>query len=112
MQKRGMWCMIRARAPYLIHTGYELPLLLDGRKKLARMPDLYPPMRFDGEDRFDHWVAEGLLHREEVLEPFDSPVRGHLGDRLLHAEGRRVADTRQQADMGGFFESGRLERIF
>jgi hypothetical protein len=48
------------------------------------MPDLYPPMRFDGEDRFDHWVAEGLLHREEVLEPFDSPVRGHLGVRTVY----------------------------
>jgi hypothetical protein len=71
-------------APYLIHTGYELPLLLDGRKKLARMSDWYPPMTFDGEDRFDHWVAEGLLHREEVLEPFDSPVRGCLGNRTVY----------------------------
>jgi hypothetical protein len=71
--------------PYLIHTGYELPLLLDGRKKLARMSgDLYPPMTFDGEDRFDHWVAEGLLHREEVLEPFDSPVRGYVGHRTVY----------------------------
>ena len=71
-------------APYLIHTGYELPLLLDGRKKLARMPDLYPPMTFEGEDRFDRWVVEGLLHREEVLEPFDSPVRGYLGSRTVY----------------------------
>jgi hypothetical protein len=65
-------------APYLIHTGYELPLLLDDRKKLARMSDWYPPMTFD------HWVAEGLLHREEVLEPFDSPVRGYLGNRTVY----------------------------
>jgi hypothetical protein len=34
--------------PYLIHIGYELPLLLEGRKKLARMSDTYPPMTFDG----------------------------------------------------------------
>jgi hypothetical protein len=59
-------------APYLIHTGYELPLLLDGRKKLARMMHTYPPMTFDGEHRFDHWVAEGLLHREEVIDPSGS----------------------------------------
>jgi hypothetical protein len=59
-------------------------LLLDGRKKLARMLVGYPPMTFDGEDRFDHWVAEGLLHREEVLEPFDSPVRGYLGNRTIY----------------------------
>src|SRR5579885_1618378 len=35
-----------SEVPYLIHTGYELPLLLDGRKKLARMRHLYPPMTF------------------------------------------------------------------
>jgi hypothetical protein len=34
--------------PYLIHIGYELPLLLEGRKKLARLSDTYPPMTFDG----------------------------------------------------------------
>jgi hypothetical protein len=73
-----------SQAPYLIHTGYELPLLLDGRKKLARMSDGYPPMTFDGEHRFDHWVAEGALHREEVVEPFDSPVRGYLGIRTVY----------------------------
>lgn len=71
-------------APYLIHTRYELPLLLDGRKKLAHMDHIYPPMTFVDEHRFDHWVAEGLLHREEVIEPFDSPVREHLGHRTVY----------------------------
>src|SRR5262245_48323478 len=70
-------------APYLIHTGYELPLLLDGRKKLARMSHEYPPMTSEGEHRFNHWVAEGLLHREEVIEPFDVPVKGCLGLRTV-----------------------------
>jgi hypothetical protein len=73
-----------SNAPYLIHTEYELPLLLDGRKKLARMSDGYPPMTFDGEDRFDHWVAEGSLHKEEVLEPFDAPVKGFVGVRTVY----------------------------
>jgi hypothetical protein len=77
------WRRIR-EAPYLIHTGYELPLLLDGRKKLAKMYHHYPPMTFNGEDRFDHWVAEGLLHREEVIEPFDPPLRGYLGHRTVY----------------------------
>ena len=76
------------QTPYLIHTQYELPLLLDGRKKLARMMDLYPPMTFEGEDRFDHWVAKGMLHREEVNEPFDPPIqtRGqtYLGHRTVY----------------------------
>jgi hypothetical protein len=70
-------------APYLIHTGYELPLLLDGRKKLARMSEVYPPMTFSGEHRFDHWVAEGLLHKEEDIEPFDTPSGKYLGHRTV-----------------------------
>lgn len=71
-------------APYLIHTGYELPLLLDGRKKLAKMYDYYPPMTFEGEHRFDHWVEQGVLHRVEVLEPFDPPIKGYTGNRIVY----------------------------
>ena len=71
------------RTPYLTHTGYELPLLLEGRKKLARMSYPYPPMTFEGEDRFEHWVAKGVLHREEVNEPFDKPVQTSYGQTCL-----------------------------
>jgi hypothetical protein len=39
------------QTPYLIHGGYELPLLLDRRKKLARMSGAYPPMTFMGPVR-------------------------------------------------------------
>jgi hypothetical protein len=70
--------------PYLVHTGYELPLLLDGRKKLARMTHPYPPMTFEGEDRFDHWVSQGLLHKEVVVEPFDSPAKKWVGHRYVY----------------------------
>lgn len=70
--------------PYLVHTGYELFLLLDGRKKLARMGDCYPPLAFDGEERFDYWVADGKLHREEVLKPFDAPISEYLGTRTVY----------------------------
>ena len=69
--------------PYLSHTRYELPLLLEGRKKLARMSGLYPPMAFEGEDRFERWVAKGVLHREEVNEPFDKPVQTSYGQTCL-----------------------------
>jgi hypothetical protein len=76
------------QTPYLAHTQYELPLLLDGRKKLARMMDLYPPMTFEGEARFNHWVAKGVLHREEVNNPFDEPVQSrgqtYLGHRTVY----------------------------
>ena len=71
------------QTPYLVHTGYELPLLLDGRKKLARMSHEYPPMKFEGEDRFDHWVAESVLHREVVDEPFDPPITTSRGQTYL-----------------------------
>jgi hypothetical protein len=71
------------QTPYLTHTGYELPLLLEGRKKLARMSDPYPPMTFEGEDRFEHWVAKGVLHREEVNEPFDKPIQTSSGQTYL-----------------------------
>lgn len=70
--------------PYLVHTNYELPLLLDGRKKLAHMYGTYPPAAFYGEDRFDHWVAEGALHREEVLEPFERPIGDFQGVRTVY----------------------------
>jgi hypothetical protein len=47
------------------------------------MSHAYPPMTFGGEHRFDHWVAEGVLHREEVIEPFDSPGNRYLGHRTV-----------------------------
>jgi hypothetical protein len=71
------------QTPYLVHTGYELPLLADGRKKLARMSHEYPPMEFEGEDRFDRWVAMGALHREVVDEPFDPPITTSRGQTYL-----------------------------
>jgi hypothetical protein len=74
----------RREAPYLIHGGYELPLLLERRKKLARFSHEYPPMTFEGENRFDHWVAEGTLHREVVNEPFDPPIETSRGRFLGH----------------------------
>ena len=61
--------------PYLVHTGYELPLLLDGRKKLARFHQECPPHEHGWEEQFDRFVAEGLLHKEVDVEQFDKPHR-------------------------------------
>jgi len=61
--------------PYLLHQGYELPLLLDGRKPFARMNDAYPPDRHHDEEKFDRYVAQGVLHKEVVIEPFKQPYR-------------------------------------
>jgi hypothetical protein len=74
--------------PYLIHTGYELPLLLEGRKHLAYFSDAYPPHCHINEDRFDRYVAQGLLHKEVELEPFASSTRLSHGQVV---EGIRTA---------------------
>jgi hypothetical protein len=74
--------------PYLIHTGYELALLLEGRKQFARMYYEYPPERHPEEDRFDHYVERGVLHKEVELEPFAKPIRGKFGQTF---EGVRTA---------------------
>jgi hypothetical protein len=66
------WDSMRA-IPYLVHTRYELLLLLNGTKKFARMGDAYPPYRHHDEELFDRYVAEGLLHKEVQLEPFPEP---------------------------------------
>ena len=60
--------------PYLVHTGYELPLLLEGRKQLAKFSEEYPPNRHWNEEKFDRYVAEGALHKEVVIEPFEQPI--------------------------------------
>jgi hypothetical protein len=74
------WKRMRDDIPYLVHTGYELPLMLEGRKQFARMGgEYYPPHRHWNEDRFDHYVAQGLLHKEVELAPFGEPYRTKSG---------------------------------
>jgi hypothetical protein len=73
---------IRGNLPYLFHSGYELPLLLDGTKKFGFVDHTYPPSRHDDEDSFDHYVAAGILHKEEEIRPFDRPVVRKDGTRL------------------------------
>ncbi|MGA2055451.1 MAG: hypothetical protein ABSG88_09090 [Bradyrhizobium sp.] len=80
------WRSIRD-IPYLVHTCHELPLLLEGRKQLARFSEAYPPGLHWNEEKFDRYVAEGTLHREVVIEPFEQPA--HLGDGKV-AEGTRT----------------------
>jgi hypothetical protein len=79
---------LNEETPYLVHTGYELPLMLDGRKKLARFHHEYPPHQHGGEDEFDRFVAQGLLHKEVDIEPFKEPHRrsnGHVWEGLRTA---------------------------
>src|SRR5258708_1918703 len=80
------WHSVRL-APYLVHTGFELALLLEGRKQLARTSDAYPPDHHLGEEKFDRYVAQGVLHKEVVVEPFERPSRGKDGQVF---EGQRT----------------------
>jgi hypothetical protein len=68
----GPWHSTR-HIPYLVHTCYELPLLLEGRKQLARLSDAYPPNLHWNEEKFDPYVAQGALHKEVIVEPFERP---------------------------------------
>ncbi len=73
------WSQLR-ECPYLIHTGYELVLMLDGRKPFTRLGMDYYPSEFDfGEKYFDPYVEQGVLHKEVLLEKFDEPHRGKDG---------------------------------
>jgi hypothetical protein len=70
------WTTAVGGPPYLGHTGFELVLMIDGRKQFARMHgDFYPPMHFDDEELFDRCVSQGLLHKEEELEQFPKPMQ-------------------------------------
>lgn len=86
------WHSLR-EVPYLVHTNYELPLLLEGRKPFARMYDTYPPDRHHGEDRFDRYVAARMLHKEVSLQPFDTPHQ--LKDGSVIEGHREVCYTRK-----------------
>lgn len=100
--------------------GYELPLLLNGQKKLAFMDHLYPPMTFEGEHCFDKWVDEGVLHREADVRPFEKPAKnGSLGFRRVYytpkgEEWRIPANKllRQACDEGGSGWNEHFERLW
>jgi hypothetical protein len=79
------WDELRA-IPYLVHTNYELFLLLDGTKQLACELDLYPPYEHYREEFFDRYVSEGTLHKEIFVQPFAKPLkmpdgRVYIGER-------------------------------
>jgi hypothetical protein len=67
--------------PYLVHTGYELALMLDGMKPFAKFDVGYPiePGEFTVEALFEPHVRSGLLVKRVVDEPFDPPIRTRSG---------------------------------
>jgi hypothetical protein len=46
----------------------------------------------------NHWVAEGVLHWEEMVEPFEAPSGNFLGTKQ--------STTHRKAKSGGFEQAG------
>jgi hypothetical protein len=56
--------------PYLVHTNFELPLMLDGRKPLAVFGDAYPSDWFDDYlAPFELFVCSKTIVRRIIDEP-------------------------------------------
>jgi len=73
--------------PYMVHTNFELPLMLDGRKPLAVFSDGYPSDWFDSFlAPFEQFVEAGRIVRRIV----DTPMP-HIKDRRPDLEGIRHA---------------------
>jgi hypothetical protein len=72
------WHSLR-NVPYLVHTGYELPLMLEGRKPFSYFVQEYPPHQHFREEYFEPYVSKRVLRREVELEPFAAPIHGKSG---------------------------------
>ncbi|MDN7933307.1 hypothetical protein QZM52_18640 [Burkholderia metallica] len=64
----------RVPVPYFVHTGYELALMVQGRKPFGFIDfdSEYRPS-VERKARFDEYVARGVLHSQEII--VDAPVR-------------------------------------
>jgi hypothetical protein len=75
------WHPIR-KVPYLVHTGFELALMLEERKPLAVFSDAFPSELLDElVGRFDPYVASGRFVRRIVDRPLPEPRRSPNGSR-------------------------------
>jgi hypothetical protein len=63
-------------APYLIHTGFELFLMLEGMKPFAKFAVEYPAQvdEFPEETLFEPHVLAGTLIKRIMIEPFEKPI--------------------------------------
>ncbi len=76
------WSTLRA-VPYLIHTEFELALMLEGRKPFAAFGDAYPSDCFEAwMALFDPFVEEGRFVRRIIDQPFPSPKRNASGETV------------------------------
>ena len=85
LQRLDPWHWLR-EAPYLVHTGYELALMLEGRKPLAVFGDVHPADWLDETvSRFAPFVHEGRFVRriiDATLSARYPLARTDLGDTV------------------------------
>jgi hypothetical protein len=76
------WHPIR-EVPYLVHTNFELPLMLEGLKPLAVFHDAYPTEWLtETLERFEPFVRSGRLVRSIVDTPFTEAERARFAGFL------------------------------
>jgi hypothetical protein len=74
------WHSLR-EVPYLVHTGFELALMVESRKPFAKFSGIYPSEWLDEHlSVFAPFVESGQLVRREVKRPFEKPTRRSNGD--------------------------------
>lgn len=86
------WDSLRA-IPYLVHTNFELFLLINGTKQFARHLEICPPHSHFDEQLYDRFVSEGLLHKEVFIDTFPKPIK--LKDGRVYEGNREVCYTRK-----------------
>ncbi len=108
---------VAAEPPHLVHTGFELVLMIDGRKPFARMGGVYPPHQHYDEDLFDRYVASGYpaqgsgaraVRRAGAVPGW--PRLGGFAHCLLHAEGPGMAHPSSGSSSPKASRQIRLER--
>ncbi len=91
---RSHWHSLR-EVPYLVHTNYELPLLLEGRKQLPRTcASVIRRIAITESEYFDRYVREGLLYKEVSFEPFNSPEQLSDGSVIEATAGPLIIPAR------------------
>lgn len=112
------WHSIR-QVPYLVHTGFELLLMLEGRKPLAMFHDVRPaPWLDETLQRFEPYVQAGRFVRRIIDTPLPNDklrLMGFVAERralfALPAEVWRIdayLDLWRTAEMAGWSDA--LER--
>ncbi len=94
-------------APYLVHTNFELALMLEGRKPLAVFGSTDPCEELGAlMRRFDPFVAEGRFVRRKVTTPLPKPWRSPEGAVIERMQNVYVALRGEEWRIDAYLEFG------